>query len=158
MPVTSVRTHTRLRRSGARPASPWAAAERSTSRNWPSSGKPRTLAEPRLRSLSSPSMRQSTAGNANRALEDAQNESGEALKKQTFDQLVALRDVKKRQIEQYFGECQYTCVRTSRVRRGGTPYGRTEGPLVGAPSSCVLGSRRPADRALSLFVESNHRA
>ncbi len=45
-------------------------------------------------------------GNANSALQDAQNESGQALKKQTFDQLVALRDVKKRQIEQYFGERQ----------------------------------------------------
>ncbi len=43
-------------------------------------------------------------GNANSALQEAQNESGEALKKQTFNQLVALRDVKKKQIENYFGE------------------------------------------------------
>ena len=43
-------------------------------------------------------------GGANDSLQDAEAESAEALKKQTFDQLVALRDVKKRQIEQYFGE------------------------------------------------------
>ena len=34
-------------------------------------------------------------GGANDSLQDAEAESAEALKKQTFDQLVALRDVKK---------------------------------------------------------------
>ncbi|MBN2294004.1 MAG: HAMP domain-containing protein [Pirellulales bacterium] len=43
---------------------------------------------------------------ADGALTKAEEQSSESLEKQTFDQLVALRDVKKNQIEKYFSERQ----------------------------------------------------
>jgi len=43
-------------------------------------------------------------GKSGAALEDANNQSAEALEKQAYAQLTAMRDVKKGQIEQYFSE------------------------------------------------------
>ena len=45
-------------------------------------------------------------GQAGSALDDAEELSRKSLEKQAFNQLIALRDVKKKQIEQYFSERQ----------------------------------------------------